>query len=871
MEKNSLLGDQKITLYQFENLDTIFKTFTTTEFLILNEHLKRNTVSQSLADLIKNAPDQRFLLSAIVSFISRLYEERVVNYYSFTSFEIWLNQFSDYSEEEHYQIRAKIMGRYVPRDEYQCFFPIGMGKQYKGTHFITAHASPDLDTTVASFWGFVDAFAARVGEGLHIWNLPGGPPSNQAEIKFLFQDYFGQKVFHTYAKKRQKLTLCSFDLMSQKDLIRKTPQDPVLSLDHERNRNAVVVFDPEGYYLGDWRYFDVEGVRQVVTALENCLRWLEGDIHARLISFFSTETVLKKDVKPFNQLLLMEKICESEPGKDLTFRQQKALQLYLEKVLMVESGFDTTFLEFSTAMEEQSIADFMPFKEALTQLDSEEFFDEKGMIRENRPKLFTYLKRMMKALSSAFRSVRLYVERLEIALQIKSKVFGYDPKTLSYRADIEEVKTKMDGYPYLTVIYPDKSGRSIPVGVIHGLDLQKSTLGTVTLRDFCNREETKIPPFLDIISVIDHHKTALTTTAPPMVLIADAQSSNTLVASLCFAINDRYALGGQSEESIEVQLKELEKEPWTPRKSRLMQRLFQKKAICTHQKPYYVSKEREAIEYRHYLFAILDDTDLLTKVTSRDIECVATLLNRLKSLALSKEIEVIDFDDLPRDREFSRHAAKQLLQNRDLYSLYDKVYIKREAAVNENIELCLNGQENDLFSDTKIQNNCCRVGQIKLFVKNVSFLQERSDRLKEMWVGFSNDMHHHKREIDLYLQMISTISSAEELVSGKEIKHDHQDELWIYITETDLAIEHLRLFLNAFQNSPQIKENEIQVSVYGERAKYMAHIFQDAFRKCPLEIIEKKGGATHAVIRYSAGSLNSRKAMISPYLPKLIG
>ncbi len=90
-------------------------------------------------------------------------------------------------------------------DEYQIFFPIGMGKIYPDTHYVTAHGSPDLDTTVASFWGWVDAFAARVAEGLHIWNVPGGPPLSQIEIGLLFHQIFGEKSLIIWSKHRTTL------------------------------------------------------------------------------------------------------------------------------------------------------------------------------------------------------------------------------------------------------------------------------------------------------------------------------------------------------------------------------------------------------------------------------------------------------------------------------------------------------------------------------------------------------------------------------------------------------------------------------------------------------------------------------------------
>ena len=68
----------------------------------------------------------------------------------------------------------------------KLLFPIGMGKMYPGSHFVTAHGSPDLDTTVASFWGWVDAFAARVAEGLQYGMFPAGPRASQIEIGLSF-------------------------------------------------------------------------------------------------------------------------------------------------------------------------------------------------------------------------------------------------------------------------------------------------------------------------------------------------------------------------------------------------------------------------------------------------------------------------------------------------------------------------------------------------------------------------------------------------------------------------------------------------------------------------------------------------------------
>ena len=167
------LGDYHLPIQKFEGLDALFKKFEGHPFAALNEKQRSDHVSAALLKLIQKAEGFSFLLPSVLDFIDRIHKEKILEHYNFASFELWLNQFSELPPEENYRIRGRIMGKYVPRDEYQLFFPIGMGKSYPGSHLVTAHGSPDLDTTIASFWGWVDAFAARVSDGLHLWNVPG--------------------------------------------------------------------------------------------------------------------------------------------------------------------------------------------------------------------------------------------------------------------------------------------------------------------------------------------------------------------------------------------------------------------------------------------------------------------------------------------------------------------------------------------------------------------------------------------------------------------------------------------------------------------------------------------------------------------------
>ena len=287
--EEKFLGDLKISVCPFEDLSNRFEEFQTQAFQQLNDRQKIERVNVVLCGLIQKEKTPCFLLPAVLNFFEKINDLKIFEPYAFYQFELWLNQFAELTPEENYAIRAKIAGKFIPRDEYQALFPIGMGKVYRGSHFVTAHSSPDLDTTVASFWGWLDAFAAQVSEGVHLWNVPGGAPVSLVEIGFLFYQMFGKGVFHLLAKTRTTLALSALDLMTQKGLVRKQPNESTLTIDHERMQSAVVLVDEQGYYLGDWRNFDVEGVRNVIMLLNNCLRWFENHLQAKLISLFAKE------------------------------------------------------------------------------------------------------------------------------------------------------------------------------------------------------------------------------------------------------------------------------------------------------------------------------------------------------------------------------------------------------------------------------------------------------------------------------------------------------------------------------------------------------------------------------------------------------
>ena len=768
-------------------------------------------------------------------------EESDLPHYSFSNFELWLNQFSGLSFEENYRIRAKIAGKWIERRDYQTLFPIGMGKVYEGTHFVTAHKSPDFDTTIASFWGWLDAFAARVGDGLHVWNLPGGPPPSQIEIDWIFRDLFGEAVFTHLPKTRPSLNLTGLDLMTQKGMQRKTLTDSIAEIDHDRDQMAVVVTDDHGFYLGDWRNFDVESVRQVISLLSSCLKWFENTFQLDLISLFAKEK-LPDDLTPFLKKKFGMPLRSCEPATEFTSKQRRHVEGFLVFVLDLKKGLDTDFESFPG------------MKELLNGMKKHKLLDA------NRAQIFSFLQKVFSDLHEAIFKIRVRLEKLDIALKAKELVFGHYPTTITTRSDVDEIRSKIDSYSYLTVALQDKKG-TLPIGVVHSTDIRKNILGTVSLRDFCNREEMGIPSYLEVISVIDHHKSSLNTFSPPMAVISDAQSSNTLVAQKAFEINDNYSLGAQTPSAIETQIKA----PSTT--TRQLQRLLSKRLIAQKQGRHYVHPDREYIEYLHFLYGILDDTDLLSKVSIIDIECVASLLNRMKSISLGKETEIVTLDDLPRDKSFAKKGAERILRQEDAYSLYRKVYDFREKEVEKNLLLSSKKQPSNIFADTKEQNGCCRVGQTKLFANNIGQFEKLSLSVRKAWLDAAQAVHKDRPEIDLHIHMISTIVSAEEVYKGTPGKYSHYDEMWIWIPKTEIAEEHLKRFLNAFKESPGVKDSPLEVEFLGSNADELSAIFKESFLDIPQK--RSKKDLPIAILRYKAGALNSRKAMVTPYLPNL--
>lgn len=823
----------------FQEANSRLETLKKEGFLALNEQQKTVEISQLLATLILEASTPCFLLPQVIDFIRMVLDKGMLSRYTLASFEIWLAQFSELSEEKNLEIRARIVGKSVPRDCYQLYFPISGGKSYAGSHYVTAHVSPDLDTTVASFWGFVDAFGAKVAKSCHIWNVPAGLPNDLVEIPLLFEAPFGKGLLEIVGKNKSSLSLSALDLMNQEGVMRLGAGANVLEIEPHADK-SLLLLDESGYFLGNFQEKDLEGALALCSFFRSCLQRFEAVSTRALTQLFSKDTISKeliqKTLKELKEMTLSALVSKESRGKNSRY-----LDLLLKTVFGFEKGVETQFSQLP---------------------QSDQFFTLLEKIEKTevaRSSLFALLAELLEALNSWLANLDEKLLQLGACVEMKHQVFNQESKTVGYRSELEELLTQANHQNYLTVTHTDEKGRQVPLGVIQSSELKKKIQGSVTLRDFSNREETKIPSYFEVISVMDHHKFSLASSAPPVVSIADVQSANVLLAEMSFQINDRYSTIQMDEKSIKEQMAALQNKTLTLSQQRILQRLLQR-SMNSHT-GYFISKEREMIEYCHFLYAIFDDTDLLSKVTMRDVECISSLINRLESLRLQKEVEIITLDDLPRDADFANKAAARILTHPQTYSLYKKIYAAKEARVEEHLEALT------IFADTKVQNGFASVGQTKLFATNFATYKKKAAQLQQRFIERSKASYAASSTLSLHLHMISTVASAEEVYTEKKASYTHKDELWLFIPDSEEAIMQLKTFLSGFSTFSKLKEGELEFEVPGDNGDLLAQIFRESFLDIP-KVSTKAAQLPIAIARFKPGLLNSRKFAIMPYLPK---
>lgn len=825
---------------------------------------------QLIFDYLDKLPTPCFGLVSVLKIIERVNEARLLEgLLRFSNFEMWLNTHIDTPKNLH--IRAKLSGRSIPRDEYSIFFPLSMSKKHWGSHLVTAHSSPDLDTAVASFWSWVDAFAARVGTGLHIWNLPGGQLSGQDARVFL--ESLGPAVFDILPQTRGFLILQAQDLLSPRQPLKLLADKLTSHIDSQWFDKGILLVDSKGYYLGDWRQSDAESVSQVISLLASLLRWLESQLQSYLTHLLAQADLKQDELEQSVKNLLASTLYQAQPSKEFNEHHLATLSSYLKNILQLDKGLQTSFEEFAQRAKSAGLSALDDAFKSLSGLNASlQLFDQQGHLIEDRAMIMAYLDSSFKIITGALDAFYQFNATLGVSMRIKHEVLGIKDPCASSKADVEEVRQLIGHLPYLTVVYQEAGAKLVPLGVIEAEFIKRRYLGTVSLRDFSNHDEVKVSSYLETISVIDHHKMDLKCANAPIAILSDVQSCNTLIAQLQMQINDRYSSGGQSLQTIHAQISQIQsKLELTKTDWHLLQRLFARSNALksSESNNFFVDARREKMEYMFYLYAILDDTDLLAKSSLRDLQCVVELVNRIYSIEMASVVEILSLDDLPKDHTFIGAARSRILKHPAMYELYSKVYNFKEETLKEQIHLCCKRLPNTLFSDTKIQNGCARVGQIKLTSPLVPYFQGFAHDVRAIWLKEAIEISASNQQVDLFLQMISTIAGAKEVFEDKSAPYNHTDELWLWCPMHEEACEHLIHFLRGFRYARELEGIPLEVEVYAKDPQTAKNLIEQHFIAQSLKAVSSMQVSYGALVifKVQATKLNSRKAVITPYLP----
>ncbi len=862
-----LLADFKFSFGIFPNLSEAFKSFLNPSFKKKVESERYLKINQTLLHFIEKTKTPCFLLPAVLHFFEEISKHQILKDYTFESFEFWLNQSSGLNEADQALIRAKISGRFLPREAYQVFFPIGGGQRFLGSHTVTAHGSPDLDTIVSSFWGWLDAFSARLSQGQHLWNVPPGGILDTLEAPPL-TTFLGKNLFKFCSQNRSSLALSASDLISQKNLLKKNLKDTTLDSEHVRHKNACMIVDEKGFFLGDLRTADYEGIRQIQSLVIHCLIWFENVFHNKFISLFTQKKVKGAEIANTLKELFNEPIKRCLDTKNLSKEYAKHFEAYLIKILGLEKGLESTITEFGEGLKNVSYSGLFQFKQTLKKaFDQSKLYDGEGFLAVNGPEIFKILSKIIGELDQFLSELQIFSEGMAIALEIKNKVFKFAPRYAFKNTSIEELRDKMSVFHHLSMVLPNSDGSLWPLGIVRLKDLSEPIMGTVSLRDFSNREEVKIASYLEIISVVDHHKVEIKTKSAPVIITGDTQSCNILLAEKNFEMNDRFPLSTQNNASLSQQLQKLLQSK-NPSSIRLKQRLLKAQLAREYNSSYFVDKNRAFLEYLSYLHAIIDDTDLFSKVTPRDVHCVVELINRMKSIQLQKEVEVIEIHSLQREENFLKKAVQKIVQHPDMHSLYSQIFQEKEEKINQSIQDTASGKTFELFSDVKIQNECCRIGQTKIFSTNAQTLQKHTQKLLEVWLEKANEVYENNESIDLHIHMLSTIPNANEVYVGTPSPYLHKYCLWIWTPKTKQALEHLANFIAAFHRFKEKESKSMSYQYLDQNSESIRAFFHDRFPEAKgTDKIKTQKKMPVTILTFEAGTLNSRKAHITPFLP----
>ncbi|RDB31327.1 hypothetical protein [Candidatus Similichlamydia laticola] len=747
-------------------------------------------LSRLLYRWIVSIPHPVFLLPSLLALLRQVNESGLLDRTChFLDWERWLLFESSSTLEEELDVRSKIVGKKALRETYQTYFPIGSGRFYKGPHYVVAHPSPDLDTLVCSFWGWLDAFGAKVCDRLHIWCIPAGKvnPTDQA----LFDSLLGKGHVTLLSIRRSSLEPEALELSSP-CLIRSWEED----LFSEMASYTLLVND-QGRYVGEWSTVDTENFYSAVMPLIHLLESFEIQMRSNLLLCFSEED-------PGHSL---KALFDSSQGKSLqeqvVFQHyspatQRRLSLLFEKLFLI--SIDATMGDLGSKLDGLGIKSLSQFFKNLEHLLRHDFSKMETRL------LITKIRETLSPLETVSETCLAFLKKGRSALCIKESVWQDEKRWVTPETPLRQLEElfQVKGSP-LSLVRLNQKGEPLPLGYLERERVQSTMCGTLSLRDFSDRKDLHASPKLDVISVIDHHKTCISTTAPSFLLTANVQACSVL-------------------------LEELEQ-------------AFSFQQTCSE--GMYTHPERAHLFAISLLAAVFDDTDLLAKGQKRDCLAVHRLLEQLRG-------EQQNWDKGASLTEIK----KKLLATHAAFEIYSKFFELRQNNTEKAIVSAASGTSFDLFQDTKGGDTL--MGQSKLFWDNWKTLRANREKVMLQWVRFCLS----KSPTALfYGHIVSTLLNARQITAQEDHPKDHQDQLWLTGKSPVALRDFLYLLYENELANQEIKIELINGNILETESHPILKSCQDILHQSIQEIDQPI-----LVLHFPAGKLNSRKASVAPYI-----
>jgi len=796
--------------------------------------------------LLEQTPPQ-FLLPQVLDFIDKVNHHSLVEplRYQIASVEGWLTRRSGLSSDKQSLVRGLVAGAYIPRASYQYLFPIGKAEHLPGSHIVAAHTSPDLDTVTASFWTWMDAWAAEVCEGLHHWNVPGGIPA-LVEVGLFWIETLGPGL-QQLPKKRASLRLNAYDLISRnlpirtlsfKDTLKQiTPYEP-----------PVAILGEDGYVVGELHMQDVEAIRRVTLPLTQCVSWIIRKIDSTLIEHFANSRPLNTLPEVLERIFCLP-LAEADPISYISPQELTEIDLLMKLVFAFEKGLESSF---------QCLVDFFNRQDPALAEHYRAINQQYKCTASDPAVLFQLASSYSKYLQKLLDAARARLENIEIALLVKEQILQRPHLMVSSSADLEELqRLRADGQALLVTL-SDTQHYQHAQGLVLDEHLMRIPAGTVSLCDFSNKQETGIPEYLTIVSARDHHKIQLQTQSPATISTADVQSANTLLVEGMQTIHMPFFYGRDADKLKERLLRLAQQESSVDFSAQL--RLLQQ--LKAAQSVWWVSKERLICQSLHMLLAILDDTDQLSKLSWRDLEALSTLLQLLYELLYDHSIAT-PLESLERIQSNIAVARKELLRMPLLHALMAEVMKAKEADLIDNLQRCAAGEESNIFRDLKIQNGYAAISQLKLYPSTLALFEQLTLSIMQHWHALAVAISKQRPEVDLYMHMISTVSDDPQQLQ-------HLDQLWLWTMAPELSQPNLRVFLgNLWSSALRFDHMHCFITLLGRESPSLERLIGESMPGVSIKHTSDNLPYSMAVLHFPAGRLNSRKAAITPNLPRV--